>query len=167
VFLAICGAYQLLGQEFITGDNVIIKGAGILDITTKAPSSSVKQRCTGDIIGILNPEIFNLEKIFPTIVGFENHSGQTYISNKMNPFAIVKKGFGNNSHEKIEGCVYKNLIGTYLHGSFLPKNPHICDFLILNALKQKYKRKIKLQELDDKDEIEAHKYILSRYNVSF
>jgi len=38
----------------------------------------------------------------------------------------------------MEGAVYRNTFGTYLHGSLLPKNPHFADHLIKLALQHKY-----------------------------
>jgi CobQ-like glutamine amidotransferase family enzyme len=98
------------------------------------------------------------------VVGFENHSGQTILSENLRPLGYVLKGYGNNLIDKTEGVVYKNLIGTYMHGSFLPKNPHIADWLIKKALNNKYK-KAKLKRLDDKEEWEAHQGILKMMNL--
>jgi len=160
-FLGICGAYQLLGKYFLTGDGKRIEGIGLLDVETRAPDKEVKSRCIGNVIARLNWDVFDLEKtLIETIVGFENHSGQTYLGRDVKPLAYVEKGFGNNIEDNTEGCVYKNLIGTYLHGSFLPKNPHIADWLILKALKRKYGGKFKLKKLEDKEELSAHDFIL-------
>ena len=133
--LAICGGYQLLGEKFLTGEGVEIPGIGVFPVTTKAPDSSVKSRCIGNII--VKSQIKELENIF--LVGFENHSGQTYFTDtkKARPIGSVILGFGNNSEEKKEGCVYKNAIGTYMHGSCLPKNPELADYLIKKALENK------------------------------
>lgn len=161
VFLGICGAFQLLGKYFLTGDGKVIEGIGVLDIKTKAPDTKVQTRCIGNVVAQLNPEVFNTEKMLvTTIVGFENHSGQTYLGKHVSPLGIVKKGFGNNIEDKSEGGVYKNVIGTYLHGSFLPKNPHVADWMILKALKRKYTKMIRLSKLDDKEELEAHNAVL-------
>ena len=166
VFLAVCGAYQLLGKEFVTGDGKVLEGIGILEIITKAPNSNLKSRCVGNVAAKLNPKIFGqINMPLNTIVGFENHSGQTYLGSNMEPLANVIKGFGNNSKEKIEGCVFKGVIGTYLHGSFLPKNPHIADYLIQSALKRKYKKIIPLSMLNDSAEYEAHKNILKKLSI--
>jgi CobQ-like glutamine amidotransferase family enzyme len=162
-FLAICGAFQLLGRYFLTGDGKKIEGLGILDIETVAPDKLVKSRCIGNVIVRLDEEVFKTEKMqLDTIVGFENHSGQTYLGEGVKPLGYVVRGFGNNINDKTEGSVYKNVISTYLHGSFLPKNPHIADWLITKALKRKYGGKVRLKKLDDKEEVEAHKEALQR-----
>lgn len=133
--LAICGGYQLLGHEFIAGDGTNMQGLGIFPVVTKSLDENVKNRCIGNIViksNLTGKEI--------TLVGFENHGGQTkFLDNRAEPLGIVVKGFGNNFGDKIEGCVYKNAIGTYCHGSFLPKNPEITRWLIKKALKRKLK----------------------------
>ncbi len=137
--LAICGGYQLLGKSFITGNNKVVEGLNIFPVETKSPDASVKSRCIGNLIVECSiPEIKNTK-----IVGFENHGGQTYFipKNLQTEFqqtaytlGKVLLGFGNNSVEKLEGCVLKNSIGTYLHGSCLPKNPQLAGWLIYSSL---------------------------------
>ena len=74
-------------------------------------------------------------------------------------------GHGNNDKDKSEGIVYKNVIGTYLHGPLLPKNPHLCDYLLQTALNRGF-GKVELPELDDKDELAANHYIVKRFAPS-
>jgi len=93
-------------------------------------------------------------------VGFENHGGRTYLGEGVQPFAKVIKGFGNNGEDGTEGAVFNNCIATYSHGPFLPKNPHIADWLIGKALEVKHKKKIELKPLDDELEWKAHEKIL-------
>ena len=73
------------------------------------------------------------------IVGFENHGGQTYIidNNKAKAIGKVIIGNGNNSVEKMEGCIYKNAIGSYCHGSCLPKNPNLANWFIKKSIETK------------------------------
>jgi lipid II isoglutaminyl synthase (glutamine-hydrolysing) len=124
--LIICGLYQLFGNFFKTLDGTMIKGIGVLDLETHGGN----ERLIGNII-IKSPE-------FGEIIGYENHSGQTYLSKKMMPLGLVQKGAGNNGHDATEGVRYKNIIGSYMHGSLLPKNPAIADFLINTAVTRKY-----------------------------
>lgn len=124
--LVICGLYQLFGNYFKTSDGQEIPGIGLFDIKTIAES----ERLIGNII-------INSQK-FGEIIGYENHSGQTFLSDGVQPLGIVKKGFGNNSLDKTEGTIYKNVIGSYLHGPILPKNPVIADFLIEQAAINRY-----------------------------
>jgi hypothetical protein len=125
--LAICGGYQLLGKEFVTGDSVSIPGVGLFPVVTKALNASIQSRSIGDVV--VKGTVPGLEGV--DIVGFENHSGQTYITDSSaQPLGKVVVGKGNNYEEGLEGCVFKNAIGTYLHGSCLPKNPAITELLI-------------------------------------
>lgn len=184
-FLAICGGYQLLGQYYETSEGEQIAGLGILDVITKAQKRDAgkkQKRLIGNVAAELcfplelQGKLFqeNLKNsgsqnhAFPeinTVVGFENHSGQTFINpeTKTKPFAKVINGFGNNGDDAFEGAYYKNLIGTYLHGSLLPKNPHLVDELIYQALKRK---NISLDisewlDIDDRLEQKAHERALS------
>ncbi len=124
--LMICGLYQLFGHFFETRDGTKIKGIGILDITTYGG----EERLTGNII--------TQSDEFGTIIGYENHSGQTHLGPKATPLATVQLGAGNNLEDDHEGARYRNVIGSYLHGSLLPKNPAIADFLIRQAVINRY-----------------------------
>ena len=148
VFLAICGGYQLLGKSYITPLGETLDGLGILDIRTEG----------GDTRFIGNTIIENLETS-EIYVGFENHSGRTYIGN-LNPLGKVIKGFGNNGEDGFEGCHYKNTFGTYLHGSLLSKNPELADKLISLALIKKY-GEFELTPLDDTLEKKAKQSIIA------
>lgn len=120
--LFIDSAYQLLGQAYMDADENLIDGLGFFKFSTLR----AKNRLTGNII--LNSTITGKEC---TVVGFENHYGCTYFQDdNLQPFGRVLKGFGNNGEDGYEGLIYKNLIGTYLHGPLLPKNPEIADFFI-------------------------------------
>ena len=75
---------------------------------------------------------------FGLIVGYENHSGLTTLGDGATPLGTVIRGAGNNNRDETEGARYRNVIGTYLHGSLLPKNPAIADWLIERAVTRKY-----------------------------
>ena len=81
------------------------------------------------------------------------------------PLGKVLSGHGNNDKDKSEGIVYKNVIGTYLHGPLLPKNPHLCDYLLQTALNRRF-GKVEFPELDDTDELAANHYIVKRFAPS-
>lgn len=134
--LVICGMYQLFGNQFITSQSKTIKGIGILNVETIAGN----ERLIGNIK-------ITSDK-FGDIIGYENHSGQTYLGENTEPLGYVTLGEGNNLHDKSEGALYKNIIGTYLHGSLLPKNPRITDFLIQQAAINRYGKFIPA-EIDD------------------
>lgn len=157
--LFVCGSPQLLGQYYMTGDGKKLEGLGIFDYETRHFGHD-KPRCIGNTAGVL---ISNINK---TIVGFENHGGRTYLGDTCQPFAKVLKGFGNNGEDGFEGAVYKNVIACYYHGPFLPKNPHVADFLIQKALEVKYKKKISLTPLDDTLEWQAHTFALKMMGIS-
>ncbi len=160
--LFVCGAPQLLGHYYMTGDDTKLTGLGIFDMVSRHFGKS-KPRCIGNTIGEIGEE-FEVEGLDfrNTVVGFENHGGRTYLGKGVQPFAKIIKGCGNNGEDGTEGSVYKNCIACYSHGPFLPKNPHIADWLIAKALELKYKKKIPLKLLDDTLEWEAHEFMLER-----
>jgi CobQ-like glutamine amidotransferase family enzyme len=161
VLLAICGSYQMFGNKYIDLEGNDIPCLEVFDIETKSEAN----RLIGDIVisnaipdsknSINNDFDFKLE----SMVGFENHGGRTY--HNYDSLGYVKVGFGNNGEDKTEGMVYKNFLGSYLHGPFLPKNPHIADYMIFNALKRKYSID-EIEDLNDSIEINAHNRMLKR-----
>ena len=150
VLLAICGGYQLLGKYYTAPNGEKIEGLNILDIYTEG----------GDTRFIGNTEIYN-EEFNETYVGFENHSGRTYINN-YKPLGKCIHGYGNNGSDGYEGCIYKNTFGSYFHGSFLSKNPEFADRLLALALKNKYGDDVKLAPLKDDLELKAKQCIIDR-----
>lgn len=124
--LLVCGLYQLFGNFFKTSQDKTLQGIGILDVETHGTN----ERLIGNIV-TRNDE-------FGDIIGYENHSGQTFLGEHAEPFATVVKGAGNNSRDLHEGARYKQVIGTYLHGSILPKNPRIADAMIELAVTKRY-----------------------------
>ena len=152
VFLGICGGYQLMGQYYQPHDAKRLDGIGILDAYTVAGST----RFIGNVSA-------KMDYLTPnTLVGFENHSGLTYLNGETKPIAEVVVGNGNNGQDRTEGARSKNAFGTYLHGSFLPKNPHFADYLIKLALKKRYNDDIELEPLDDTIELKAHESVLNK-----
>ncbi|MDB5177989.1 MAG: putative cobyric acid synthase CobQ [Candidatus Saccharibacteria bacterium] len=124
--LLICGLYQLFGRFFKTLDGSVIKGIGVLDLETHGGT----ERLIGNIV--------TKSHEFGEIIGYENHSGQTFLGKSMTPLGLVQKGAGNNGQDATEGIRYKNVIGSYMHGSLLPKNPALADFLIEQAVIRRY-----------------------------
>ena len=150
VVIAICGGYQLLGNYYKTEQGTM-KGLELVDLYTEQGEG----RLIDNIV--LQSDLFA-----NPIVGFENHGGRTYIKDSK-PLGKVLYGAGNDGKSGYEGVVYKNVIGTYLHGPLLPKNPQLADWLISHALEQKYGKKIELAPLDDSQEKEANDYIYHRF----
>lgn len=155
-FLSICGGYQLLGEYYQPLEGGRLEGVGIFPIYTKASN----QRMIGNII----IEISNLKFQTSNLVGFENHSGKTYLKTNAQPLGKVTRGFGNNGDDGTEGCLYKNSIGCYMHGSLLPKNPKLADWLIQKALEIKYGKEVNLKPLDDILENKAHDSTIKRFS---
>lgn len=125
--LAVCGGYQLLAHYYRPASGPDLKGLGVFDAWTIHRGARAP-RCIGDIAIAWNGR---------TLVGFENHGGQTYLGTAQ-PLGKVLKGYGNNAQDGTEGAIYRHAFGTYLHGSLLPKNPHFADHLIELALKRSY-----------------------------
>lgn len=124
VALMICGMYQLFGHRFVLPDKSEITGAGVLDLETHAGAS----RLIGNI---------TTESPFGPLVGFENHSGKTYLGGGIEPLGAVTKGAGNNGEDQTEGALYKNVFATYMHGPVLAKNPQLADEMIRRALERR------------------------------
>ena len=161
--LAICGGYQLLGHYYDTADGRM-EGLSLVDLYTEQGSP----RLISNII-LRNEALPDaLPGVFPDhlpyeIVGFENHGGRTYIGSNM-PFGKVLHGHGNNEKDACEGVLYRNVIGTYLHGPLLPKNPHVCDLILQRALNRKYGVSLTcFPVLDDSLEREANRAVVKRF----
>ena len=121
--LMICGLYQLFGEYFETVDGTRLDGIGAYTV-----GSDVRR------IGNLVEQ----SEDFGSIIGYENHSGQTFLREGVKPLGTVGEGLGNNGEDGTEGARVHNMIGTYMHGSLLPKNPAISDFLIRTAAERRY-----------------------------
>lgn len=124
--LMICGLYQLFGKFFKTKDGLVIDGIGIFDIETYGGS----ERMIGNIVTHSDE--------FGDIIGYENHSGQTFLGEGVLPLGTVRKGAGNSGTDDTEGARYRHVLGSYMHGSLLPKNPSIADWLLEKAAMHRY-----------------------------
>lgn len=148
VILATCGGYQFLGQYYETPDGEKLEGLGLLDLRTE-PRKPDEERLIGNAL-IQLPD-------GRRAVGFENHGGRTYLGEGAEPFGRTIAGYGNNGEDGTEGARYLNTIGTYLHGSLLPKNPWVTDLLIRTALGLD-----ELEPLDDSLEHAAFESVAGR-----
>ena len=151
-FLTICGGYQLLGKYYKTWDGGEFEFIGALDLYTVGQ----KERMIGNYMFVCDPSDGGA-----TVVGFENHSGKTYLGVGVRPLGTVVAGNGNNGEDKTEGARYKNVFCSYSHGSLLPKNPVLCDCILKTALSAKYPG-FELQALNDRLENEANGYMRAR-----
>jgi lipid II isoglutaminyl synthase (glutamine-hydrolysing) len=173
--LAICGGYQLLGHYFLTHTGERLPGIGALDVHTVGGN----KRLIGNIVveaelsGTRNAERGTLSEALPSafsvqhsafvrLVGFENHSGRTYLGAGVQPLGRVLAGHGNNGEDGSEGAVYRSVIGCYMHGSLLPKNPQLADHLLALALKRRYGHDVALPPLDDELELQAQRTMVER-----
>lgn len=145
-FLTICGGYQMLGSYYETYDGQRCDFIGALDFYT-----------VGAVQRMIGNYSFQCETAAggSVVVGFENHSGKTWLGSGVEPLGRVLTGYGNNGKDGTEGVHYKNVFGTYSHGPLLPKNPAFCDHLLQTALERKY-GKAELAPLDDELELLAH-----------
>jgi CobQ-like glutamine amidotransferase family enzyme len=138
----VCGGYQLLGIEYVPENAPAIPGLGLMDVRTRAG----KERFVGNLV---------VETPDGMLVGFENHSGRTYLGPKAVPLGAVLVGHGNNGEDRTEGAVQGKMIGTYSHGSCLPKNPWLADKLLAWALERRH-GPMQLEPLDDREERAAN-----------
>lgn len=127
LFLAICGGYQLLGKYYYDAYGNKIEGLSIFDHYTVNQDS--KNRFTGQI----KIQVDSFDEI---CLGFENHGGRTFLSDKQKAFGKVLEGNGNNGEDNSEGFIYKNTIGTYLHGPILARNENLCKKIIEKIFKE-------------------------------
>ncbi len=146
--LLVCGSYQLFGRRFITHQGEHIAGIEVLPLETTAGP----ERLIGNLV---------MKTPFGEVVGYENHSGLTVLDDKNMALGGVLKGKGNNGHDKTEGCILNNVIGTYSHGPVLTKNPHLADELLGRAMERKFGRR-ELKPLDDALEMHAAKLARKR-----
>lgn len=123
--LSVCGGYQLLGHEYRPHDAAPLPGIGLFDAVSEAGA----ERFIGNVV---------IDSQWGPLVGFENHSGLTFLGEGATPMGKVRVGRGNNGRDGTEGVVYRNAIGCYLHGSLLPKNPALTDWLLAAGLRHRY-----------------------------
>jgi CobQ-like glutamine amidotransferase family enzyme len=142
--LAICGGYQLLGHEYRPYNAEPLPGIGLFDVTSEAGP----ERFIGNVV-IETDE-------WGTLVGFENHSGLTWLGDGAESMGSVRVGRGNNGKDGTEGARYRNAVGCYLHGALLPKNPNLTDWLLNAGLKRRHESGVSLTTLGDTVEWEAH-----------
>jgi CobQ-like glutamine amidotransferase family enzyme len=147
--LTVCGGYQLFGHEYRPFDAAPLPGISIFDAVTVASNN----RFIGNVV---------IRSAWGELVGFENHSGLTSLGPRVEPLGRVMVGNGNNGRDGFEGAVYRNAIGCYLHGSLLPKNPRLADWLLEAGYEHATGDRIQLAPLDDRIEVSAHDTAVER-----
>ena len=146
VLLAVATGFPLLGKLYVA-DGATHEGLHLLDMTTEAG----EEKLIGNIA---------LDSHLGVLAGFENHTGLTRLSEHTDPLGTVLSGHGNNGEDETEGAMFKNVIGTYLSGPLLPKNPEICDLLISKAIEKKYGSYPELSPIVNEHEKLAKGYVL-------
>ena len=146
--LAVCGGYQLLGRSYRDFHGTELPGIGLLPLDTVAG----ERRMIGDVL--LDCELE--PGVRRTLAGFENHVGRTRLDPGADPLGRVVAGFGNDGDSGFEGCRVGRVVGTYLHGPLLPRNPWFADWLLAQALAHRLGEPPELTPLPDELETEAH-----------
>jgi hypothetical protein len=119
VIFAVCAGYQLLGSEFAGEEGQPVPGLDILDMS----SGRGERRGVGEILADVDPALD-----VPRLTGFENHQGVTRPGPGARPLARVVSGVGNG--DGTEGAYAGRVLGTYLHGPALVRNPALADLLL-------------------------------------
>jgi lipid II isoglutaminyl synthase (glutamine-hydrolysing) len=148
VLLAVCGGYQLLGRSYRDSYGAELPGIALLPFETAAGEN----RMIGDVL--LECELE--PGVVRTLAGFENHVGRTRLDAGAEPLGRVVAGFGNDGDSGFEGCRAGRVVGTYLHGPLLPRNPWFADWLLSEALAHRVGEPVELAPLPDELESEAH-----------
>lgn len=157
--LAICGGYQILGRQWLWGDE-LVPGLGLIDMETRRPGTSADR--------LIDNMVLESPLAAHPVVGYENHAGRTYLGEDVEGFGRVVSscGHGNNDDDRVEGARYKNVVGTYSHGPLLSKNPEVADWLLARALERRTQRTgtpaADLAPLDDSDELAANASMVKR-----
>ncbi|MEY8460076.1 MurT ligase domain-containing protein [Eggerthellaceae bacterium 24-137] len=157
--LAICGGYQILGRQWLWGDE-LVPGLGIIDMETRRPGTSADR--------LIDNMVLESPLATHPVVGYENHAGRTYLGPGVEGFGRVVSpcGHGNNDDDRVEGARYKNVVGTYSHGPALSKNPEVADWMLARALERRAMRTgvavPDLSPLDDAAELAANEVMVRR-----
>ena len=155
VLLAICGGFQILGKNWLMGDESV-EGLSIIDAETLRAGKGFDRLIEN--VALVSPLASH------PVIGYENHAGRTHLGSGVEPFGkvISTTGHGNNDTSGADGVRYKNILGTYLHGPLLGKNPEIADWILATALSRKFGEVVKLEPLDDSVELNANEFMAAR-----
>jgi CobQ-like glutamine amidotransferase family enzyme len=144
-FLAVCGGYQLLGRSYRDRSGAELPGCGLLPLHTVAG----ERRMIGDVF-------LQCDWAGQTLAGFENHAGRTHLDPGAEPLGRVLAGFGNDGQSGFEGCRAGRVVGTYLHGPLLPRNPWFADWILAEAAAHQVGEAPAFAPLNDELELQAH-----------
>ena len=177
--LAVCGGFQNLGYHYRSSLVGTLPGPGLFDASTEAPDTT--RRMVGGVVVKIEADspIASIGRVSAiaagfagqeeTIVGFENHSGRTFLGERVRALGRVGRGHGNNGVDEGEGVIALPgeagiaglRIGTYLHGPLLPRNPHLADFILASVLGPR--GIVDLPALSDASEWAAHAAFAGRW----
>jgi CobQ-like glutamine amidotransferase family enzyme len=151
--LSVCGGYELLQHYYRPADGQELPGTGLFDAYSVAGDT----RFIGNVV---------VETDFVgELVGFENHSGLTFLNPGCRPLGRNIVGYGNNGRDGQEGAIYKTAYGCWIHGSLLPKNPRFTDYLLRQALRRRH-GDVDLAPLDETVEQAAHATAVRRAHAT-
>ena len=167
--LFICGAYQFLGRYYETAKQERLRCLDIAPIYTNNPGNK-KSRLIGEtVVKITHPTLLSsksFEREKDTyLIGFENHGGRTYLDRITDSLGESLVGAGNNGEDHREGLMFRQIVGTYLHGPILPRNPALADYFIEKALSIKYNQAVSLKKIDDAVESQNRQHLLHSLHV--
>ena len=134
--LAVCAGFQLLGTTFVGPDGAAHEGLGLLDVSTVRGDGG---RRVGEIVVEADPDLG-----LPELTGYENHACVTALGPDARALGKVSVGYGNDSGDGSEGAVAGRIVGTYLHGPVLARNPALADHILASVVGP-------LDPLDDPD----------------
>jgi CobQ-like glutamine amidotransferase family enzyme len=120
--LGVCAGFQLLGETYAV-DGGQVPGLGLLDVT----SDRLRRRAVGNI-AVVRESTDAGGPPSGLLLGFENHAGSTMCGSDAQPFGRVAVGIGNG--DGVDGAVNGRVVGTYLHGPVLARNPSLADWLL-------------------------------------
>jgi CobQ-like glutamine amidotransferase family enzyme len=133
VVLGVCAGFQLLGTSFPDSADRAHDGLGLLDVATRKGTGV---RAVGELVAEMTPSAPRLpgDHPLPVLTGFENHGGVTLLGPAATTLARVVRGVGNGGGDGTEGAWAERVLGTYLHGPLLARNPLLADLLLGWAL---------------------------------
>lgn len=160
VVLAICAGFQLIGNTYVDADGAVLDGLGLVDVDTRSGTP----RLVGEVVvepdGALN---------LPLVSGFENHGGRTALGPSVRPFGRVVAG-GGNGVDGVDGALADRLVGTYLHGPLLPRNPALADLLLtwvvgtqLAPLPSLVEERLRMERIDETMRTGLHAWLRDRH----
>jgi len=118
--LAVCAGFQIIGASFPDASGVVHEGVGLLDVVTTKGTGA---RCVGEVAVDPDPSLG-----LARLSGFENHSGVSTVGDAA--LGVVRAGRGNGTDAGTEGAFRGRVLGTYLHGPVLARNPDLADLML-------------------------------------